>query len=143
MTMHITRYVLLVALCMSVSVAAQQGLTFQPAEPAGKGIIRGVVTAADTGRPMRNASIFVQGADPTHGSEIRLSGLAPGEYFVSAEGGRYLYSSAAAPRQQEVLTFYPGTDMEADAQPVTVGLGDEVVAAFSMVLRMVSPATTN
>jgi hypothetical protein len=34
-------------------------------EPGGKGIIRGVVTDAGTGKPIRNASIFVQGADPT------------------------------------------------------------------------------
>jgi hypothetical protein len=97
MTMHIARHVLLFALCMSTAVAAQQGFVFetQPTEPAGKGIIRGVVTAADTGRPIRNASIFVNGADPTPG--IGTSSVftdAQGRYEISGlKGGRYSLSA--------------------------------------------------
>jgi len=52
--------------------------------------------------------------------EIRMSGLQPGEYYVSAEG-------------VEPRTFYPGTGAEADAQPITVGLGEEVVYGFNTV----------
>jgi hypothetical protein len=94
-------------------------------------------------RPLSQPPVSSYGSTTDDRGEIRLSGLAPGEYFVSAEGGRYLISPAAVPGQQEVLTFYPGTDSDVDAQPVTVGPGDEVVAAFSMVSRLVSPATTN
>ena len=70
-----------------------------------------------------------------HG-EIRLSGLAPGEYFVSASPGPFAGPPpSVAPREHEVLTFYPGADTDAEAQPVTVGIGDEVVVAFNMVSK--------
>ena len=46
------------------------------------------------------------------------------------------------PREHEVLTFYPGTDAEGDAQPVTVGSGDEVVAAFTVVSKTLDPANS-
>ena len=94
-------------------------------------------------RPLTQPPVSSFGSTTDDRGEIRLSGLAPGEYFVSASGGPYLFSPAAVPRQQEVLTFYPGTDSEADAQSVTVGAGDEVVAAFTMVSRIVNPQTTN
>jgi hypothetical protein len=71
-----------------------------------------------------------------HG-EIRLSGLAPGEYFVSASPGPF---AGPPPREHEVLTFYPGTDTNAAAQPVTVGIGDEVVVAFTMASKTLDPA---
>jgi len=94
-------------------------------------------------RPLAQPPVSAFGSTTDDRGEIRLSGLAPGEYFVSAGGGRYMISPGAAPRQQEVLTFYPGTDSDAEAQPVTVGVGDEVVAAFTMVSKTVGPATTN
>ena len=67
--------------------------------------------------------------------EIRLSGLPPGEYFVSAaeRGG-----PGPAPREQEVQTFYPGTPAEADAQPISAGLGEEVVVGFNTVVARLS-----
>jgi hypothetical protein len=65
--------------------------------------------------------------------EIRLSGLPPGEYFVSAGGGPGL-SSAPSAGEQEVQTYYPGTPADADAQPITVGLGEEVAVFFNTVV---------
>ena len=138
MTMHIARYVLMVALCMSVAAAAQQDFGFQqaePAEPAGKGIIRGVVTDAGTGRPIRNASVFVQGPDPTPGVGTRsmftdaqgryeISGLEGGQYRVSATkpgfvslsssrtradgGSRVVTVSEAAPLEKIDFALSPG-----------------------------------
>jgi protocatechuate 3,4-dioxygenase beta subunit len=64
--------------------------------------------------------------------EIRLSGLAPGEYYVSAgsfPSPPYLTATGA----QEVQTFYPGSVTDAEAQAITVGLGEEVVVAFKTV----------
>jgi hypothetical protein len=52
--------------------------------------------------------------------EVRLSGLTPGEYFASVEGA-------------EPKTFFPGTAAEAEAHPITVGLGEEVVFGFDTV----------
>jgi hypothetical protein len=93
-------------------------------------------------RPLAEPPVSSFGSTTDDRGEFRMSGLSPGEYFISAEGGAYLFPTAAVPRQQEVLTFYPGTDSDADAQPVMVGFGDEVVAAFTMVSRLVSPADT-
>lgn len=63
--------------------------------------------------------------------EIRLSGLAPGEYFVSAEAAS---APPGTPGEREGQTFFPGTPVEAEAQPITVGLGEEVVYAFDTML---------
>jgi hypothetical protein len=63
--------------------------------------------------------------------EIRLSGLAPGEYYVavSPPGSG---SVSTSPRGKEPQTFYPGTASETDALPVTVGLGEEISIAFPL-----------
>ena len=111
MTMHIARYVLLIALCMSVSVAAQQDFDFkpQPTEPAGKGTIRGVVTAADSGKPIHNATIFIQGSDaaPRVGTlsvftdaegRYEISGLQAGQYRVRATKPGYVSLSSTRTR---------------------------------------------
>jgi len=75
--------------------------------------------------------------------EIRLSGLAPGEYYVSAGGGLGPPPSVATPAERDVETFYPGTPANADAQAITVGIGDEVVVAFDTVgSRMVRASGT-
>lgn len=63
--------------------------------------------------------------------EIRLSGLAPGDYFVSAEAAS---APPGTPGDREGQTFFPGTPVEAEAQPITVGLGEEVVYAFDTML---------
>ena len=62
--------------------------------------------------------------------EMRLSGLAPGEYYVAAITSGSII--AVSPRAKEPQTFYPGTASETDAQPVTVGLAEEILVAFSV-----------
>ena len=63
--------------------------------------------------------------------EIRVFGLAPGQYYLAASPG--LWSGLLmGMRRTEPQTFYPGTPSETDAQPVTVTLGEEVVAAFQL-----------
>ncbi len=62
--------------------------------------------------------------------EIRLSGLAPGEYYAGAE----LNLPPTEAGEREVLTYYPGTPVEAEAQPIAVGLGEEVVFGFDTML---------
>jgi hypothetical protein len=66
--------------------------------------------------------------------DVRLSGLAPGEYYLSAGGGPTLPGTATAAPEQEVQTYYPGTPADSDAQPITVGLGEEVAVSFNTVV---------
>ena len=75
------------------------------------------------------ASVFGNTTDDR--GEIRLSGLAPGDYFVSAEAAS---APPGTPGEREGQTFLPGTPAEADAQAITVGLGEEVVYAFNTML---------
>ena len=63
--------------------------------------------------------------------EIRVFGLAPGQYYLAASPG-IMSALTIGIRRTEPQTFYPGTASETDAQPVTVGLGEEVVAAFQL-----------
>jgi hypothetical protein len=66
--------------------------------------------------------------------EFRVSGLAPGEYYVAANPrGRSPFGGAGAPlgtagatRTTIATTFYPGTTDQAAAQPITVAAGAEV-----------------
>jgi len=60
--------------------------------------------------------------------ELRLSGLAPGDYYVAT----LPQVSPVNPRGKEAQTFYPGTASETDAQPVTVGLGEEIDVSFPL-----------
>jgi hypothetical protein len=85
--------------------------------------------------PRALAPVAVSGFPPgtDDRGEVRLSGLAPGEYFVSAGGGPTVPGTAAAP-EQEVQTYYPGTPADSDAQPITVGLGEEVAVSFNTVV---------
>ena len=61
--------------------------------------------------------------------EIRVSGLAPGEYCVSADPD--LPRGPLGPRARYSLTFYPGTTVD-EAEPVTVGVGEEVTIAIPL-----------
>jgi hypothetical protein len=74
-----------------------------------------------------------------HG-EIRLSGLAPGEYYVSAGSGPGPRPGQAT-AELEVETFYPGTPAHADAQPISVGIGEEVAVAFNTVVSRAARAS--
>jgi hypothetical protein len=86
---------------------------------------RGLARFADVGRNVTDDR-----------GEVRLSGLPPGEYYASAFLN--LPPPLAASAEGEVRTFYPGTPAEADAQPITVGLGEEVVHAFNAVVSRTS-----
>jgi hypothetical protein len=73
---------------------------------------------------------------------FRLYGLAPGDYYVSAR-------SRANPLEQPgdttgfAPTYYPGTGNVNEAQPVTVGAGEEVSVGFSLLaVRLVRVSGT-
>jgi hypothetical protein len=71
-----------------------------PGNPAATGIIRGVVTAAGTGRPLRGVEVRIQGGaiplfEPRFGrtdeqGRYELAGLAPGRYTLTATKAGYL-----------------------------------------------------
>ena len=67
---------------------------------------------------------------------FRLYGLAPGTYYVSAraeEMGRMGPAVTDATVTGFAPTFYPGTPVAAEAQPIEVVAGAEVVADVSLV----------
>ena len=91
MAVRAARLTLLLVL-LPIAIVAQAPAR-DAAPPAGKGIIRGVVTALDTGKPVRNATIFIQGADPTPRLDPRFTD-AQGRYEISGlEGGQYRLSA--------------------------------------------------
>jgi protocatechuate 3,4-dioxygenase beta subunit len=57
--------------------------------------------------------------------EFRIYGLAPGDYYVSA-ALQSLNGGVSDDRIGYAPTYYPGTAVSADAQRITVGLGEEV-----------------
>src|SRR5688572_10609925 len=63
--------------------------------------------------------------------ELRLSGLTPGDYYVTATPPG-LGNVSQNPRAKEPNTFYPGTASEAEAQPVSVALGEEIGITFPL-----------
>jgi hypothetical protein len=65
--------------------------------------------------------------------EQRISGLPPGDYYVSAGPLNSDSRIAADQGRSYVTTFYPGTAVEQEAQRVTVGLGQEVAVAIEMI----------
>jgi hypothetical protein len=62
----------------------------------------------------------------------RVYGLAPGQYFVAARA-----TGHGPDRAEDVTgfapTYYPGTTNASEAQPVSVGVGQEVNAEFQLV----------
>jgi hypothetical protein len=74
--------VLVVVLVVTAAVEAQE------APPAGKGVIRGVVTGADTGRLLRGADIRIAGSNA----------LAEPRWARTDEQGRYEVTDLAARR---------------------------------------------
>lgn len=78
----------LVPLALLLTAAGVQAQDAQPAPPAGKGVIRGVVTAADSGRPIRGANVRVAGSN----------GLAEPRWARTDEQGRYEVRSLTADR---------------------------------------------
>jgi protocatechuate 3,4-dioxygenase beta subunit len=70
--------------------------------------------------------------------DFRAYGLMPGEYVLSARASPVTMTRSApgtASGQDEGLatTFYPGTISAAEAQPVSVGLGEETFVQLSLV----------
>jgi hypothetical protein len=57
--------------------------------------------------------------------QYRLHGLSPGEYFVSASMMAGLMFGQSDDRMGYAPTFYPGTAVQAEAQRVSVALGQE------------------
>jgi hypothetical protein len=67
---------------------------------------------------------------------FRLYGLAPGTYYVSAraeEMGHFGSAQADATVTGFAATYYPGTPVAAEAQPIEVVAGAEVAADVSLV----------
>jgi hypothetical protein len=65
--------------------------------------------------------------------EFRAFGIAPGEYYLAASFGGSDFGSAD--RIRYVRTFYPGTASVANAQRVTVRLGDELSGITVSLIR--------
>jgi protocatechuate 3,4-dioxygenase beta subunit len=93
--------------------------------------------------PPRFIPVPMQGSQQTNDlGEFRVSGLAPGEYYIAAMRGTNVLGvnrSAAPPasngsaRTVPATTFYPGTTDPAGAQSVAVAAGQEVGSlAFTM-----------
>jgi hypothetical protein len=59
--------------------------------------------------------------------EQRIVGIQPGEYFVAASP-----ALSQASVRGDAETYHPGTARVADAQPITVGIGEEKHVAFAM-----------
>ena len=95
-------YVAVTLLALMTPVSAQQppGSSSQPPAPAGRGVIRGVVNAADTGRPIQRATVRLLGAEgpPVESRSVitdekgryEIAGLQAGRYTLSAVKTGYL-----------------------------------------------------
>jgi len=117
---------MIAALCLALLLqATPPPLAVKP------GMIRGHVTAADTGKPLRRASITVRSA--TEGGTVRLSGstnslgqfeikdVPPGAYFVTAARSGYLSLQFGQRRSNERgLTVEVAEGATADKVEVTL-----------------------
>jgi protocatechuate 3,4-dioxygenase beta subunit len=77
----------------------------------------------------------IRGPDLTDDrGEVRIFGLMPGEYLLSAVS-RYLPSVGANPSGGDgyVTTFYPGVLHVSQATPISVAVGQEVPAPLSLI----------
>jgi len=83
--------------------------------------------------------VFAGGGSSTNDlGEFRVFGLMPGDYIVStvARGGMNFQQGASGSTDSfegYAPSYYPGTPNPAEAQPVSVGLGQEVAMNFSLV----------
>ncbi len=78
--------------------------------------------------------------------EFRVFGLMPGEYIVStvARGGMNFQQGGSGSTDSfegYAPSYYPGTANPADAQPVTVGLAQELALNFSLVAARMARIT--
>src|SRR5688500_18149388 len=58
--------------------------------------------------------------------EVRLFGLPPGDYYLAVAPAM----AAAILAPGEGVTYYPGTLIAAEAQPIRLGLGEEIAVTF-------------
>lgn len=72
--------------------------------------------------------------------EVRIYGLMPGEYVIEARRGVGTGGPGAGSDAAEgfATTFYPGTLSAPEAQPVTVGIGQELSIQFSLAVSRLS-----
>lgn len=79
--------------------------------------------------PARTGSVFSETDDR---GNVRLYGLLPGDYYVSATP---ISERALGTEQKErlITTFYPGTPSLSESQVVSLRAGDEFQIGFSMV----------
>lgn len=122
----------------------------QPAERIDLSLMRGAVIVAsvtdDLGEPVANARVAAEQYRYTaegrrltavtqrqtdDRGRVRLSGLQPGRYFVSATVTAAVLSGRDSGKRL-VRTFYPAATDTADAQPVQVAAGQETTIAFSL-----------
>lgn len=65
--------------------------------------------------------------------EVRLYGLAPGDYYVTANLRSLMALGVGDVALSYAPTFLPGTTSAAEAQRVTLGLGQELTVTFPLV----------
>lgn len=97
MSSRVTPAALLLALLPMVLLAQApaRDAALPPAAPAGKGIIRGVVTAADTGRPILRAEVRLQSVGLTPPESRAILTDEKGRFEATAlRAGRYALSAA-------------------------------------------------
>jgi protocatechuate 3,4-dioxygenase beta subunit len=73
--------------------------------------------------------------------EIRIYGLMPGEYVIEARRGLAAGAGPAAGSDTAegfADTFYPGTLSAAEAQPISVGIGQELSVQFPVIASRLS-----
>ncbi|HKE86948.1 MAG TPA: carboxypeptidase regulatory-like domain-containing protein [Vicinamibacterales bacterium] len=103
--------------------------------------------AANGQRRMTSAPTGIRGPARTDDrGELRAFGLMPGEYTVRASVQTIRRDSATTARDRAegfTPTYYPGTTRAADAQFVTLGLGDERTVQFAMVASRLHRVTGN
>ena len=95
--------------------------------------------------PAQTGSLKQRNAVTDDRGQIRIYDLPPGDYYVTAT----LQRIGAAPTETRdgirdrnmaySRTFFPGTTSIADAQPVTLALGQEAIVRIPLVARPVGP----
>jgi len=101
------------------SVAPGQGRGESPARE-GTGVVRGLVTSAQSGAPLRRARVWVRSsalpsprsASTDESGRYEIAGLQPGSYFVRTSPSPADASFNLAP------SYYPGTQDAGSAEPV-------------------------
>ena len=71
--------------------------------------------------------------------EVRIFGLMPGEYVIGTRRGLTSGPGAGSDAAEGFAnTFYPGTLSATDAQPISVGIGQELSIQFALVASRLS-----